>query len=311
MDFLLNYSNFEYNFSSFYLKIQETLSSMNQMKEKADFDQMENFDLCQALKGTVFNTHLNKLWDIKKVIGNIEIGFARLQWNKCDQQAIYACVGNQETPYKLFCDGHFEKLGSNLKSSINLLHDLRLNVIMLNELERHLIRLQERIEYFSIDSDEKNPDLYQKVKELIEDNFGELKTLLESLASKCLRINHHKAKTLSSDCKMKYEYLSFIKDDCDKCRNTIFKILSMIPEVWDKIETNSLIQVIVGSIEGMSLEEGAKENLISSIPDHIYGKEYQLVHIPTQSFVQFKEFENKIKTNCKIIEICLEVCLNN
>ena len=31
--------------------------------------------------------------------------------------------------------------------------------------------------------------------------------------------------------KMKYEYLSFIKDDCDKCRNTIFKILSMIPEV--------------------------------------------------------------------------------
>ena len=102
---------------------------------------------------------------------------------------------------------------------------------MLNELERYLIRLQERIEYFNIENDNKNPKLYEKVKGLIEDNFGELCTLLESLASKCFRINQLNTKTISSNSKMKYEYLSFIKDDCDKCRNKIFMILSMIPEV--------------------------------------------------------------------------------
>ena len=94
---------------------------------------------------------------------------------------------------------------------------------------------------------------------------------------------------------MSYENLSFIKDDWDKCRNTILKILSIIPEVWEKVETDSLIQVIVDSIQKVPLEEEIKENLIFSVPDQIYGKEYQFVYIPTQSFVQFKEFENKIE----------------
>ena len=52
--------------------------------------------------------------------------------------------------------------------------------------------------------------------------------------------------------------------------------------------------MIVDSNGGVPLEEETKENLTSSVPDHIYGKEYQLVHIPTQSLAQFKEFENKI-----------------
>ena len=140
----------------------------------------------------------------------------------------------------------------------------------------------------------KNPDLYKKVKGLIEDNFGELNTLLESLASKCFRINLLNTKTINSNNKMKYESLTFIKDDCDKCRNTIFNILSVIPEVLAKIDSDSIIQVIDDSNEGVPLEEETKENLTSSVPDHIYEKEYQLVHIPTQSLVQFKKFENKI-----------------
>ena len=197
---------------------------MNQQKEKADFVQMENIDLCQALKGTIFNTMLNKLWDIKEIIGNIQIGFASLQWDHCDQQASIACEGDQETPYKLFCEGHFEVLGSHFKSSIILMHDLRYNTIMLNELEGHLIRLQERIEYFSIKNDKKNPVLFKKVKGLIDDNFRELNTLLESLTSKCNTIKLLNTKTISSNTKIKYEYLTFIKDDCDKCRNTIFLI---------------------------------------------------------------------------------------
>ena len=86
---------------------------------------------------------------------------------------------------------------------------------------------------------------------------------------------------------MKYESLSFVKDDCDKWRSTIFKILSMIPEVWDKIESESLVQMIVDSTRGVPLEEEIKEDVTASIPDHIYGKRYQLVSIPTQSLSLF------------------------
>ena len=256
---------------------------MSQQTEKVDYVQMENIDLWQALKGTVFKTQLDKLWDIKKIIGDIEVGFISLQWDHCDKHASFACGGNKKIPYKLYCEGHFEVLGSHFLNPINLIYNQRYNTIMLNELERLLIHLQERIEYFNIDNDKKNPDLYQKVKGLIEDNFGELNTLLESLASKWNRISQFSTKNISSNKKMKYEYLSFIKDDCDKCRNTIFNILSVIPEVWVKIESDFLLQVIVDSNEEVKLEEETKENLTSLVPDHIYGKEYQLVHIPTQS----------------------------
>ena len=178
---------------------------------------------------------------------------------------------------------------------------------MLNELEKHLARLQERIEYFSIKNNKKNPVSFKKAKERIDDNFKELKTLLKNLASKCSLINQKGTNTIKSKSKMSYEDLTFIKDNWDKCRITIFQILSMIPEVWEKIEADSLVQVIVDSSQGVPLEEERKENPITSVPDHIYGKEYKLVHIPTQSFVQFKEFENKIKANCEAIENCVEV----
>ena len=281
---------------------------MNQLKEQADFVQMENIDLCQALKGTIFNTQLNKLWDIKKIIKSIEVGFSNLQWDHCEQKASIACEGTQENSYELYCEVHSGSLGPKFNISINLTHELRFNTIILNDLEGLLIRLQERIEYFSIEKNKNHP-LYQKVKELIDENFGELNTLLESLASKCSRIDQLNIKIINSNSKMKYEYLSFIKDDDYKCKRIIFKILSMFPEVWEKMETDSLIQVIVESNEGVPFEKEVKENLASSIPDHIYGKEHQLVHIPTQSLIQFKEFEKRIKTNCLIIENCVEVCL--
>ena len=165
---------------------------MSQLKEQTGFLQIKNIDLCQALKGTVFKTQLNQLWDIKQIIKSVEIGFASLQWDDCDKQAIIVWEGNQETPFKLFCENHFEELGSYFKSSINLIHDLKLNVIKLNELERHLVRLQERIKYFSIEKNKKNSVLFQKVKENIDDNFKELNTLLENLASKSSWINQKK-----------------------------------------------------------------------------------------------------------------------
>ena len=290
-------------FSTICETLQSTLSEMCQLKEEEDFVKMENIDLCQALKGTVFKTRLNKLWDIKLINQTINTGFSQLQCDHCDQQAKIASECPQETSYKLYCELHFEQFGSRIQPSINLKHSKKFNRIVLKELERHLIQVQERIDYFHIENDKKDPFMYEKVKGLIEEDFEQLKNLLESMTIKCSKLNKLKTKTK----KMKYEYLSFIKDDCEKSRNTIFKILSMIPEVWNKIESDSLVQVIVNSRKGVPLEEEVKENITHSISDRVYEKEYKLIHIPTQSLKSFKKFENKIKNNCKITETCIEV----
>ena len=84
---------------------------------------------------------------------------------------------------------------------------------MLNELERHLARLQERMEYFSIKKDEKNPVLFKKIEKLIDDNFKELNTLLNNLASKSSLISQKRIKSIKGKSKISYGNLSFIKDN--------------------------------------------------------------------------------------------------
>ena len=85
--------------------------------------------------------------------------------------------------------------------------------MMLNELERHLVSLQEKIEYFSIKKDKKNPVLFQKFKGLIDDNFKILNTLLKNMATKSSLISQKGIKTIKSENKSSYENLSFIKDN--------------------------------------------------------------------------------------------------
>ena len=255
---------------------------------------MKNIDLCQVLNGTVFKTQLNKLWDIKQIIRDIEVGFDSLQWDFCNLQASYSCKVEQKTLYELYCKDCLKEHGSDSKSIIELKTDLRLHLIILDELERLLIRLQERIDYFNIKKNKANFALFQKFKGVIDDKFNELNIILKNLAIKCSLINQKGKKTIKSKSQMSYEDLSFIKDDWDKCRNTIFKILWTIPKVWEKNEADSLVQTIVDSKQGVSFEEWT-ESLVESVPDYIYGKQYQLVQLPTQSLMQFKELENKIE----------------
>ena len=90
----------------------------------------------------------------------------------------------------MYCKLHFEEFGSRIQPSINLKHSKNFNRIVLKELERHLIQVQERIDYFHIENDKKDPILYEKVKGLIEEDFEQLKNLLEStLFHKKLSLN--------------------------------------------------------------------------------------------------------------------------
>ena len=90
-----------------------------------------------------------------------------MSWSQI--QGAYEETGWRHFQNKFICifvfaeywDGHFEEIGTHFRLSINLFHDLRYNVIMLNELEGHLIRLQERIEYFNIKNDKKNLALHK------------------------------------------------------------------------------------------------------------------------------------------------------
>ena len=177
------------------MKIQETLEEMSQLKEQTNFVQMENFDLCKALNGTVFKTNLTQLWDIKLITNNIKAWFDELQCDHCNEQAKIASEWNQETTYNLYCESHFKKFSSRIQNPITLKYSKKLNKIELSELERHLIHVQEKIDYFHIKNDKKDPILYEKVKGLIEKDFEELKNLLESLTAKCIKLSQMKAKT--------------------------------------------------------------------------------------------------------------------
>ena len=175
--------------------MQSTLSEMCQLKEEEDFVKMENINLCQALKATIFDTHLEKLWDIKLITKSIKAGFDQLQCDHCDQQAKLASEWNQEGTYKLYCKLHFEMFGSLNQPSINLKHDKNLNKIVLKELEKYLIYVQERIDYFHSEKDKKDSILYEKDKELIMEGFDQLKNLLKTMTDKCSKLSKPKTKT--------------------------------------------------------------------------------------------------------------------
>ena len=95
----------------------------------------------------------------------------------------------------MYCEPHFNELGSRIQHPINIKFSKKFNKIVLDELERHLIHVQERIDYFHIENNKKDPILFEKVKEIIEEDFEELKILLESLTAKCAKISQPKKKT--------------------------------------------------------------------------------------------------------------------
>ena len=107
--------------------------------------------------------------------------------------------------------------------------------------------------------------------------------------------------------KLKYGSLTFVKDECDKWRNFILKILSMIPEVWSKTESDSLIQTLNSSYQGILSSEEVKDNKIASVPNEIYGKWFKMISIPPQLLGTIKDFEEKIKKNSKIVETWIKV----
>ena len=160
-----------------------------QQKEMRESMQMDDFDLSHALNGTVFETNIDQLCDINQIILSIQMAFANLQCDHWDKQAVMAYEWSGESSYKLYCEDHYEEAGSWFQTSVNLMDNLRLNRIVLSELERLLVHVQVMIDYFHTKNTKKNPILYEKIKGLIEENLSELKNSLNNLTSKVLHID--------------------------------------------------------------------------------------------------------------------------
>ena len=150
---------------------------------------MKNISFCQTLKATIVDTYLEKLWDIKLIIKNINAGFDHLKCDyQCDEQAKFASEWIQEATYKLYCKKHFDVHGSLSKPPTNLKQSKKYNQKLLKELEKLLIYVQERIDYFHIEKDKKDSELYEKDKEKIDEKFGQLKHLLNTMTFRCKEI---------------------------------------------------------------------------------------------------------------------------
>ena len=193
------------------------MHKLSQQKELKEFNQIKNIDLCQALKGTPFSAHINMLFDTNEIIENLEVAFANLDCEICGKQAEIVYKGNEETPEQLYCKTHFYSYGFCSLPSLKLSHELRLHKVVLKDLERLMILLQERMEYFYIEDNKKDPVPFGEAKDSIDESFKQLQDSLKSLNSKIKKVNKDSnTKKNYEENKLKYESLSFVMYESEK-----------------------------------------------------------------------------------------------
>ena len=98
-----------------------------------------------------------------------------------------------------------------------------------------------------------------------------------------------------------YEPLSFVKSDYKKWKQSIFEILRLIFEANLKDEIESKLKTILNWSAGIEkYKEESKSSLICSVPDKIYGREFELWKIPTQTLKKVRELERRVQSLAKI-----------
>ena len=108
---------------------------------------------------------------------------ANLDCEICSKQAEIAYKGNEGTPEQHYCKTHFYSYGFYFLPSQKLSHELRLHKVVLKNLERLIIRLKERMEYFLIEDNKKDPVPFGEAKDSIDERVKKLQNSLKSLNS--------------------------------------------------------------------------------------------------------------------------------
>ena len=164
-------------------------------------------------------------------------------------------------------------------------------------LGRLLVVVQEQMEYLNSKNTNKDMVTYTKIKEKLEEEYGDLKNTLNEMTVKAKQITANKTKASKAN---KYEPLSFVMSDSDKWIKSILGLLRLIFEANIKPEIEAKLKAILNWSAGIEkYKEETKSSSVYSIPDEIYGQEFELCKIPTQTFKKIKELEERVQNLAK------------
>ena len=155
------------------------------------------------------------------------------------------------------------------------------------------------MEYLIADNPNKDMVAYSSIKERLLEEYENLKNTLNDMSVKAKQIATEEIKTIWT---LRYEPLSFVKLDSESWVKSIHEIFRLIFEVNLKLEIDEKLKTILNwSARIDQWEEEVKSNLIYSVPEEIYGKEFELCKIPTQTLKKVKELEKKVQTLAKTV----------
>ena len=139
---------------------------------------------------------------------------------------------------------------------------------------------------------------YSNIKEKLEEEYGDLKNTLNDMTVKAKQITAKKKRSKAP----KYEPLSFVMPDSNKWIQSILGLLRLMLEANMKSEIDSKLKAILNWSAGIDqYKEETKSSSVYSIPDEIYGKEFELCKIPTQTL---KKSEGSAKESSQTSKSC-------
>ena len=286
----------------------DKLSEMEKSFEKVTEDQEEvdswmflkNIDLTKALDAVVYRAKIdNKLCNVKVIQSSVEYGFSQLLCSQpdCSEKAIMWHKRSNDTPAELYCEEHSNLVDPSSEGQHDFDAELRKDRSALKSLERLLVVVQEQMEYLISENFNKDMVAYSNIKEKLEEEYGDLKNTLNDMTVKAKQITTKKTETSKA---LKYEPLSFVIPDSDKWIQSIAGLLRLMFEASMKSEIDSKLKAILNWSAGIKqYKEESKSSLFYSVPDEIYGKEFELCKIPTQTLKKVKDLEKRVQTLAK------------
>ena len=280
-------------------KLSEMEKSIGEVtKDQEEVDSwmfLKKIDLIMALDAIVYRAKIdNKLCDVKMILSSVEYGFRLLMCTQsdCSENAIMWYKSKNDTPAELYCEEHSNFIDSSSEGQHYFESELKKDRKALKSLERLLVVVQEQMEYLIGENSNKDMVAYNKIKEKLEEEYGILKNTLNDMTVKAKQITTKKTKTSKAP---KYELLSFVMPDSDKWIKSILGILRLMFEASMKYEIDSKLKAILNWSVGIDqYKEESKSSSVYSVSDEIYGKEFELCKIPTQTLKKIKDLQKRV-----------------
>ena len=256
---------------------------------------LKKIDLIKALDAVVYHAKIdNKLWDVKMIISSVEYGFSQLicSQSDCPEKAIMWHKRSNDTPAVLYCEEHSNLVDPLSENQHYFDGELKKDKKTLNSLERLLVVVQEQMEYLISENANKDMVAYNNITEKLEEEYEDLKNTFNDMTVKAKQITTNKTKASKAP---KYEPLSFVMPDAEKWIQNILLILRLIFEANMKSEIDSKLKAILNWSAGIDqYKEESKSSSVYSIPDEIYGQEFELCKIPTQTLKKVKDLQRRV-----------------